>query len=133
MRIISKASWEFYTMQQPNSMAVNTTAQQTTIIGLIDDLITVTDQISESVRNEQLSSIGSIVEKRKILIEQLDSVHGRLVSAAGGGKEIDDERIKAALVSLHLSSKKMQSVIEEKNKTLLNALQSINKHHFYNQ
>ncbi|MFA6541121.1 MAG: hypothetical protein WCT99_05920 [Bacteroidota bacterium] len=119
--------------QQHDTRERSTDVNDAAVNGLLAELIAVTDEITVCLETEEVDHIEALVEKRKALIGRLDFIHADMSGKNKGNRSAHNEEITTSLVSLHLSTKKMQSALEEKSNSVLNVLQRITKHHYYNQ
>lgn len=118
---------------QHDTHELSTVVDEASAAGLLTELIEVTDGITVCLEKEEVDRIEALVEKRRALIDRLDFIHAEMSRKNGANRLIHNEEIASSLVSLHLSSKKMQAALEEKSNSVLNVLQRITKHHYYNQ
>jgi hypothetical protein len=102
------------------------------VYSLFVELAEVTDALTEKTNSNEFDELQSLVQRREECVRHLAELHtmeyGSMVIYSA-----DDEQLKEIMSRVNQSSRRMQSLMEDKNKTIVSILLNLQNQKMYQQ
>lgn len=119
-------------MHQHSSEAGEELQLRNSVYSLFVELAEITDALTEKTNSDEYDELQSLIQCREECVRRLAELHtmecGNMVIYSA-----DDEQLKEIVSRVKQSSRRMQSLMEDKNKTIVTILSNLQNQKLYQQ
>lgn len=119
-------------MHQHSSEESEQLRRQHSVYSLFVELAEVTDALTEKTNSNEFDELQSLIQRREECVRHLAELH----TVENGSNVIysdDDEQLKEIVSRVKQSSRRMQSLMEDKNKSIITILSNLQNQKMYQQ